>query len=186
MGIADNKEYRLLSALSFKMLLNVYVFYWTVMVSIRQINQGEGAKWILCVTLQSKKSWLNLLFCCITNNYLHCKLHNTAEIKTYLCYIIKFVPPITRSSVMFWKWKRQNDFSLTGLRGHKSEICDQYPGQQHAELQELFFCSLSQHRKGKVSYCDLYPVIVLTHSQVIYMSSRLLQGSMTVRSVWCT
>lgn len=88
-----------------------------------------------------------------------------------------------RISVMFWQWKRQNDFTLTGSRGLKCEICDQYPGQGHAELQELSFCSLSQHRKGKVSYCDLYPVIVLTHSQVIYMSARLLRGSVTVRSV---
>lgn len=66
--------------------------------------------------------------------------------------------------------------------GLRSEICDQYPGQGHAKLQELFYCSLSQHRKGKMSYCDLYPVIVLTHSQVIYMFAPLLQGSMTVHS----
>lgn len=73
-------------------------------------------------------------------------------------------------------------FFLTSLRGLRSEKCDQYPGQGHAELQELSFCSLSQHRKGKVSYCDLYPVIVLTHSQGIYMSAHLLRGSMSVRS----
>lgn len=90
-----------------------------------------------------------------------------------------------RISVLSFKVrkKKQNDFSLTSLRGLRSEKCDQYPGQGHAELQELSFCSLSQHRKGKVSYCDLYPVIVLTHSQVIYMSTHLLRGSMSVRSV---
>ena len=66
-------------------------------------------------------------------------------------------------------------FSLT-LWGLRSEIWDQYGGQGCAELQELSHCSLSQHRKGKVSYCDLYPVIVLTHSQVIYMSFGLLRG----------
>lgn len=49
---------------------------------------------------------------------------------------------------------------------------------RHAELQELPLCSLSQHTKGKVSYCDLYPVIALTHSQLIYigMSAGPLQG----------
>lgn len=87
-----------------------------------------------------------------------------------------------------WVWylqceRKHNDFPLTSFRGLRSEICDQYPGQGPAELQELSLCSLSQHRKGKVSYCDLYPVIVLTHSQVIYMWARLLRGSTTVRCV---
>lgn len=46
-----------------------------------------------------------------------------------------------------------------------------------AELQELSSCSLSQHTKGKVSYSDLYPVIVLTRRPLICMSSLLLRGN---------
>lgn len=46
----------------------------------------------------------------------------------------------------------------------------------HAGLRELSSCSLSQDRKGKVSYCDLYPVIALTRGQVIYVFSPWLRG----------
>lgn len=46
----------------------------------------------------------------------------------------------------------------------------------HVGLREPSSCSLSQGRKGKVSYCDLYPVIALTRSQVIYVFSPWLRG----------
>ena len=65
-----------------------------------------------------------------------------------------------------------------GLWGLMCEMCDQYPGQKEtARLPGPSISSVSQYRKGKVSYCDLYPVIVLTSCEVIYVSICLLEGS---------
>lgn len=58
------------------------------------------------------------------------------------------------------------------------------PDRGRAELRELSHRSLGQHRKGKVSYRDLYPVIAPTHESSDICVRRFAPGaSATVRGV---